>query len=92
LQRLAEHGVKILTRTRPERITDESVTVVDHRLRTQIIKADNVVLACGMTTNKELAEALKKNEVANIYVIGDCVEPRRIFEAIQEAFEIIFKI
>jgi hypothetical protein len=42
-----------------------------------------VVLATGSTANKVLGEALK-GKYLEFAEIGDCVEPRRIREAIEE--------
>jgi len=43
------------------------------------------VLAVGFKSNKELDEKLS-GRVPAPYSIGDCVEPRRIKEAIEEGF------
>ena len=46
--------------------------------------ADNIVLATGATPDKALGKALK-GKYLEFAEIGDCVEPRRIREAIEEA-------
>jgi hypothetical protein len=47
------------------------------------LEADNIILATGSTPNKVLGEALK-GKFLEFAEIGDCVEPRRIREAIEE--------
>ncbi|MDH5460087.1 MAG: NAD(P)/FAD-dependent oxidoreductase, partial [Candidatus Bathyarchaeota archaeon] len=80
---LAEKGVKWVTNTKIEEITDEGVITFDKSLRRQTIKADTVVLAMGFKSNKKLHKALE-GKVPELYAIGDCVEPRKIIHAIHE--------
>ncbi|GAI23903.1 unnamed protein product, partial [marine sediment metagenome] len=47
--------------------------------------ADTVVLAMGMVPDKDLLTGLE-GKVPMVHVIGDCLEPRRIAEAIEEGF------
>lgn len=46
--------------------------------------ADTVVLALGLSSNQELAVTLKQT-IASVYLVGDCVAPRKLRDAIQEA-------
>jgi hypothetical protein len=50
-----------------------------------------VIIAVGMVPSKELAEELK-SKVKQVYLIGDCAEPRLIKEAIGEGFQIAWEI
>jgi pyruvate/2-oxoglutarate dehydrogenase complex dihydrolipoamide dehydrogenase (E3) component len=84
LRRLRDAGVAMETKLKAEEITDEGV-IASRDGATIFLPADTVVLAVGMKPNKELAQALKE-KVENLYVIGDCHEPRRIKEAIEEGF------
>ena len=47
--------------------------------------ADTVVFAVGLTPQRELIEALR-DKVPEVYAIGDCVEPRKVINAIWEGF------
>ena len=47
------------------------------------LKGDHIVLATGATPNKNLAQSLE-GKVPELFEVGDCVEPRRIMEAIHE--------
>ncbi len=85
LDRLELRGVTVLTRTRVEAVQDEGlmVTTEDGRKR---IAADTIVMAIGARPNQELYHQLS-GKVAEVYLVGDCVEPRGIYEAIAEGFE-----
>ena len=47
--------------------------------------ADTIVLAVGLMPQRELVEAVQ-NKVPEVYAIGDCVEPRKVINAIWEGF------
>jgi len=53
--------------------------------------ADTVTLATGSLPTKELASQLQ-NKVPEIHLIGDCLEPRGIKEAIEEGFSVGSKL
>jgi pyruvate/2-oxoglutarate dehydrogenase complex dihydrolipoamide dehydrogenase (E3) component len=48
--------------------------------------ADTIVIAAGSTANTDLADALE-GKVKALHKVGDCVEPRRILEAIREGWK-----
>jgi len=82
LQRLKEKKITTLMETTFEGVAEEGIAVSDaHGKRT--LKAESIVLAIGSKPNNELAKALK-GKVENLYVVGDCVEPRKSLEAIHE--------
>jgi 2-enoate reductase len=65
--------------------TSAGLTAIDKNGKSQELKADSIVLALGAKSDNKLAEELK-GEVRELYVIGDCVSPRKIPEAISEGF------
>lgn len=83
LQKVREYGVKLLTNMKMESITGTGVIVIDRERNIQTIEADTVVLAMGYVPRNSLAEELK-GKVPELHVIGDCVKPRRIIDAIHE--------
>ena len=85
LELLADNNVNILTGTSVAEIMDDSVVLVDKSGKRSELENDTVVLALGLKSNRELEEALK-GKVPETYVIGDCVEPRRVINAIWEGF------
>ena len=91
VKELQEKGVVILTGVKEEKITDEGVEIIDKGGKTQKLEADTIVIAAGSRPNKELFKMLEKKFPA-IYLAGDCVEPRKIIEAIAEGSRIAQEI
>ncbi|MBN1138234.1 MAG: FAD-dependent oxidoreductase [Anaerolineae bacterium] len=50
--------------------------------------AETVIIALGLRVNHALAEALQTEAGVEVYVVGDCVEPREALEAVWEGFEV----
>jgi 2-enoate reductase len=85
LKLLTDAKVEILTETKVLEITDEGVTIADKLGKRSTLKADTVILAIGLKSNKKLLKSLT-DRVPEVYAIGDCAEPRRVINAIWEAF------
>jgi 2,4-dienoyl-CoA reductase-like NADH-dependent reductase (Old Yellow Enzyme family)/thioredoxin reductase len=85
LEKLDEHDVSIVTNTRIKEVTGSSVELVDRAWNTRSLDCDTVVLALGYTPRVGLAEELESSGI-EVYAIGDCVQPRRIYEAFHEAW------
>ncbi len=83
LQLLKERGVKILTNWKLEKIDNGYVLLIGRDWKRQEVAADSVILALGLTPNQELIKPLRES-FSDLYVIGDCVEPRKIYQAIHE--------
>jgi len=84
LQLLKERGVKILTNWKLEKIENGYVLLVDRDWNKQEISANSVVLAMGLKSNRELFKPLRES-FPDIFVIGDCVQPRKVYQAVHEA-------
>jgi len=56
----------------------------------EFFHAGTVVLAVGMKSERQLAEDLR--EMPEVHLIGDCVEPRNMREAIAEGYAAGLKI
>jgi 2,4-dienoyl-CoA reductase (NADPH2) len=90
LARLREKGIRMETQTLVEKISEKGVEVV--RAGTpEFIKGDFVILAVGLKTDPNLAEAFR-GLAPEIYSIGDCIKPRMIKEAMEEGFAVGTKI
>jgi NADPH-dependent 2,4-dienoyl-CoA reductase/sulfur reductase-like enzyme len=84
---LAAGGVSMLTGATCQKITETGVVIINKEGEIQTIGADNIVLAIGAKPNNGLMKSIK--ELApEIYMIGDCVKPRRILEAISDGHRI----
>jgi pyruvate/2-oxoglutarate dehydrogenase complex dihydrolipoamide dehydrogenase (E3) component len=84
LSRLGEKGVVLVPNVREyEGVTDEGLVIVDGQGTRQTLQADTIVLAAGAVPDERLAKAVA-NRVSEVHLAGDCVEPRRILDAIHE--------
>lgn len=83
LQLLQERSVEILTGWKLAKIEDAFVLLHGRDWRERRVEVDSVILALGLTPNQELFKPLKKT-FGNVYVIGDCLEPRKIYQAVHE--------
>lgn len=85
LQELDQNGVTILTNFAIKEFTTERALVNDNAGKQHTIIADTIVVALGFKAQSELAEDLK-DKVSELYLVGDCVNPRKLMEAIREGF------
>lgn len=84
LESLKAKGVRMLTETKVEAITEEGLLVRTPR-GGETITADSVIFAVGEVPNEGLARELTEKDV-EVYCAGDCFEPRRIINAIHEGY------
>lgn len=87
MQRLHAKGVKILTSAEVKEIIDDGVLFVRDGREESIRNVDNVVLALGARPVDHLSEKIN-GIVAEVYVIGDAKEPRKVLEATAEGAEV----
>jgi len=85
LGRLQFKGVSILTGVDYEEITEAGIVIRTGAGERKVVEADTVVLAAGATPNTELLD-LVQSKIAQVFSVGDCVEPRGIREAIEEGY------
>lgn len=91
LKKLTEANVRVLTGIKLDKITDEGIIGIDKEGKGHTVKADNVVLALGLKPREEVVRALK-GLVPETYAVGDCVEPRKIMDAIHEGFRVALDV
>jgi 2-enoate reductase len=84
LQLLEDYSVTQISSTKIVEINDKGVVCVNDKLLTSFIDCNSVVLALGLTANSELYRSLVWNGI-EAYAIGDCVQPRKIADAVWEA-------
>ena len=86
LQDLRRYGVKMLVNATAMEINSDGVVVtVDGE--EELIEGDTVVLALGSSTDTALYEQLK-DQVGELYLIGDARSPRKAYEAIHKGFRV----
>lgn len=89
--RLRKLGITMLTGIKYEEITEKGLVITAGNGIRQTLEADTIVLATGAVPDNRLAAELK-GKVAELYVIGDSLEPRRILEAISDGAKIGIEI
>ena len=90
LMRLEKNRVRIETNVKVEAITDKGVRGIRDG-SSEFFEGDSIVLAIGTRPDKELAKELE-GKVTELHLIGDCVEPHQIMEAIKDGFHIAREI
>ena len=85
LEMLAQGNVEVLSNTTVSEITDDGVIINGKSGEKRELKADGVVLAVGLKPQDSLQQALM-GKVAELHAIGDCVQPRKIIDAMWEGF------
>ncbi|MEE9192030.1 MAG: NAD(P)/FAD-dependent oxidoreductase, partial [Candidatus Aerophobetes bacterium] len=93
IRSMEKEGVKILEKREIVRIEEEGAVVKRENGTEELLRADNVVFATGFEPKGDLRGALSKVSFdAEVYFIGDCVEPRKLCEAIHEGYHAAWKI
>jgi NADH dehydrogenase FAD-containing subunit len=85
LLRLAQANVNIMRKSKVIQIKDNCVLVKTENGNECVINMDTVVIAVGVKPCMTLSDKLKGARIPHV-TIGDCVKPRKIYEAIQEGF------
>lgn len=91
VQRLKEREVVCYTGVKGEKITEKGMEIVDDGGKEVFLEADDIVLCTGSVADKALFESLT-GEVSELFEVGDCANPRRIYEAICEGSEAGFRV
>jgi len=93
MEKFKDKGVKILTETKVMEVTDTGV-VVDYPGGRKSLEADTVVVAAGSKSDRNLIQALEKviPKLKKFYVIGDCLQPRKALEAIDDGYQTALQI
>ena len=87
INRLINSGVTILTSVMCEEISEIGIIIATNDRKKQTIEANTVVLAIGAVPNSELLKSVSDLGI-EIHSVGDCIEPRRIIDAISDGHRI----
>jgi NADPH-dependent 2,4-dienoyl-CoA reductase/sulfur reductase-like enzyme len=87
---LTKNGVEIFVDSKITRISRKEVEYVK-RDESYRLMADSIVISLGYKPNRRLCDELREGGI-KFYEIGDAIKPRKIMEAIEEAFEISSKL
>jgi 2,4-dienoyl-CoA reductase-like NADH-dependent reductase (Old Yellow Enzyme family)/NADH dehydrogenase FAD-containing subunit len=87
VKRIKDSGVDVVTSAKFDTVTERGLRVeIGDKGEKKEIEADTVVFAMGMERNRELAEELKGK--VDLMEIGDCVESRKILEAVHDGWRV----
>jgi 2,4-dienoyl-CoA reductase-like NADH-dependent reductase (Old Yellow Enzyme family)/thioredoxin reductase len=81
--RLKQAGCRLLFNTVIKKIEESSVTVLIEGREQLLTPVDQVIIAVGLESRKELKEILQARKIRH-FIIGDAFQPRRIIEATEE--------
>lgn len=85
---LAKYGVKIVTNTKLEEVTDKGIKTINSKFQWKEYEADTVVLALGMRPRKDKVEELRHIiPETEVYVIGDCNYIGNVYSAVHAGFD-----
>ena len=90
LSSLREKGVTLQVAAQATGISDSCVEAICDG-NTRLFEADTVIIATGMQPDNELFSGLK-GKLPEVYSVGDCVEPKRIGEAVKAAYRVALKL
>lgn len=91
MQLLRRYNVEFRLEVKLEEVTERGVVVVDRRWERHEIPADTVVLSLGFRSRREVVEAFT-GMAPEVYVVGDCWQPRNLRAAIHDAFNVAVEI
>jgi 2,4-dienoyl-CoA reductase-like NADH-dependent reductase (Old Yellow Enzyme family)/thioredoxin reductase len=90
-EQLDEYGVRFLTETKLEEITDEGVITIDNNQKRTMIKANTVVFSLGFKPRTATVNQFK-NSAVDVYIVGDCYKARNVKDAVHDGFNVAVEI
>jgi len=91
LELLAKQKVRIRTRVKLEEILDDGAITIDKEWNREKIIADSVVLAMGLIPRIGIVKDWERL-ASEVYAVGDCVNPRKLMDAIHEGYNAAVEI
>jgi 2,4-dienoyl-CoA reductase-like NADH-dependent reductase (Old Yellow Enzyme family)/thioredoxin reductase len=86
-EKLVEEGIAVRTNLRITGLFQEGLVAVDRGWEQHRVLADLVVLALGFEPRRDLSEGLEAVGM-RAWTLGDCVEPRCVYDAIHEGYRV----
>lgn len=84
LNMIKQSGIRVLTDTHLTEVTGDAI-LVNRDGANEELEADTVILALGFKPEADLREQLD-GRVPELFAIGDCLQPRKIINAMWEGF------
>lgn len=86
-ERLSRRGVSILLGAKAIAVATPGLIVSREEGKRELLPCDTVVIATTPEPNQELYDSLR-GVVPEVYHVGDCIEQRRITDAVLEGFRV----
>ena len=87
----AKHGVEMNAGLMLEEVNDGYVVAVDRFGKKYKFETETLVAAFGYVSSNDLLGAFEKSNI-EVYPVGDCMEPRKIYDAIHEGFSAGYRV
>jgi 2,4-dienoyl-CoA reductase (NADPH2) len=85
VDRLNAAGIRVETGSKVGLITERGVKITRPNGLQEFFEADSVVIAVGMESKDKISDELS-GKVISLYKVGDCLEPRKVKQAIEGGF------
>lgn len=89
---IQQNGIHVYESTSLTAVMEEGVRVTDKDGKEFTIASDSVVMAVGLRANQELFDMLDDELDAEIYTVGDCNRPLKIYDAIHQGYVVALQI
>lgn len=86
LERLKDTGISMLVGVTYEEVNEKGLVITTKDGKRKTLEADTIVLAAGAVSEQRLYQKIKHG-VAETYLVGDSVSPRKLGDAIAEGFQ-----
>ncbi len=91
LGRVKAKGIKVKTGAVVKELKENEIVIYRRKdEQEEVLEADRIVFACGYLAEQELYEKLK-DQVENVYIIGDAAAARGVQEALEEAVMVVYR-
>jgi 2-enoate reductase len=85
LSQLTAHGVVIMTQHKVKEFRSDGIMALNSDNKEVFLVGDLIILAMGVRADNELAKTIK-DAVEELYIIGDCMTPAKVGEAVRSGF------
>lgn len=87
LDMLKYYNVEIFTGSQVVSVSDNGVTIIDGNGSEQLMQTEEIVYSIGLKSDRTFYDKIR-NQIPDVYLIGDAVKPRNIQAAVWEAYEV----
>lgn len=91
-ERILKDKLEVRTGLKVEEIKNNSIIVISKNGTREEIKTDTVIIAVGMKSDNKLCKEIEEKCKLEIYTIGDCVKPRKIFDAMHTGYKTALRV